>query len=226
MAIDKEKSRARVRELASNAYKAHQPTGWFEPLYQEAKHGKLHVPWDDGYPNPFLMRWLNAHYPEGGQGARALEVGCGLGRHAQELAKLGFDVTAFDLSSSAIDMARERAGNTNNIRFVVGDILKPPIEWRHAFDLVVEVYTLQALPADLRLKAASNIANAVSALGNLVLIARGREPDEPLGDLPWPLTKDEVVALEDEGLKLVEFEDVIDDETPPQRRFIATFHRV
>ena len=43
------------------------------------------------------------------QGARVLDVGCGPGRHAVELARLGYAVTGIDISRRFLDVAAERA---------------------------------------------------------------------------------------------------------------------
>jgi ubiquinone/menaquinone biosynthesis C-methylase UbiE len=42
-------------------------------------------------------------------GASLLDLGCGTGRHAVELARLGFSVTGLDLSSEMLSLAREKA---------------------------------------------------------------------------------------------------------------------
>jgi 2-polyprenyl-3-methyl-5-hydroxy-6-metoxy-1,4-benzoquinol methylase len=76
-------------------------TAWFERLY--AAGGG--VPWDRGAPHPLLADWARGRSFAGG---RALVVGCGLGEDAELVARLGFVTTAFDVSPTAIERARER----------------------------------------------------------------------------------------------------------------------
>ena len=54
-------------------------------------------------------------------GASILDVGCGTGRHAVELARKGFAVTGIDLSSGMLTQARDKAG-----------VAKVEIEWVQA----------------------------------------------------------------------------------------------
>jgi methyltransferase family protein len=75
-------------------------------------------------------------------------VGCGLGADAEFMAGLGFTKTAFDVSPTAIQLAREHYPRTA-VRYVTADLLHVPAAWQHAFDLVVEIITLQALPPEL-----------------------------------------------------------------------------
>jgi SAM-dependent methyltransferase len=89
--------------------------------------------WDDFYtdrsrPVPFFVarpdESLVAAVERGSlSGGRALDLGCGPGRNALYLAARGFDVDAVDLSSTAVDWARERARETGaeNVRFHCGD---------------------------------------------------------------------------------------------------------
>ena len=44
--------------------------------------------------------------------------------------------------------------------------------------------------------------------------------------MPWPLTRDELALFEDAGLRATTVEIVLDDETPPVRRFRAFFDRL
>jgi SAM-dependent methyltransferase len=213
--------RSRARTLAREAIDRGEPLGWFEPLYREAAAGAAVVPWADLVPNPHLVAWLDARLPSP---ARALDVGTGLGDNAEELARRGWDVVAFDVAPTAIAGARRRFP-ASRVCYLVGDVLAPDPGWRRAFELVVETYTLQVLPPRERAAAAAVLAGLVAAGGTLLVIARGRDATEPAGAMPWPLVRAEVEGIAGDGLRLVAFEDFADAEEPPVRRFRATFRR-
>jgi len=65
----------------------------------------------------------------------------------------------------------------------------------NAFDLVVEIYTLQVLPPELRHTAMDRLAGLVAPSGTLLVICRGRDPDDDPGAMPWPLTRAELDAF-------------------------------
>ena len=209
--------RRRARERAGAAIASGRPLAWFDELYREAARGDAIVPWDDRRANPLLVRWLDAHPPAAG--ARALDVGCGTGDNAAELARRGWDVTAFDVAPAAIAAARVRFPDVP-IRWEVASATDPPAAWRGAFELVVEIFTLQVLPPEPRRRAAVALASLVAPGGTLVVIARAREPHEPEGAMPWPLTRAELEAI---PLLLRTLDDTLDDEAPPVRRFVATY---
>ena len=216
-------ARRRARELCNAALAEGQPTAWFEALYREAGEGRAVVPWDDRAPNPLLVRWLDAHTGLLRPGAAALDVGCGTGDNAAELSRRGLRVTGFDVSPTAVDEARRRFGAVAS--FEAADVLALPAAWGHRFDLVVEVYTLQVLPPAERARAGRAIAETVAPGGTLLVVARAREEADPPGQMPWPLLRREIEALCDDTLTLRSLEDVLDDESPPVRRFVATFVR-
>lgn len=213
--------RTRARALARDSVSRGEPTAWFETLYREAAAGSTVVPWADLVPNPHLVAWLDANPIAPG---RALDVGTGFGDNAEELVRRGQRVTAFDVSATAIAHARERFPGSA-VEYCVADLLAPPAAWRGAFDLVAETYTLQVLPPAARRQAARVLCDLVAPGGLLLVIARGREADEPEGAMPWPLTRAEVEAIGADGFALERFDDFLDDEEPPVRRFRATFRR-
>ncbi len=69
-----------------------------------------------------------------------LDLGCGNGRHANELSQRGYHVTCLDLSNVLLDLAKEKsAGETCCIRFVRADMRHIP--FANAFDSVVSFFT-------------------------------------------------------------------------------------
>jgi len=216
-------SRTRARELAQTHLNRGDAVGWFDALYSEAGEDASQVPWADLTPNPNLVEWLETNKVRG-NGQRALVVGCGLGDDAELLAELGFAVTAFDVSATAINWCRKRFTFTT-VHYEAADLFKLPVEWRDAFDLVVEVYTLQVLPAEFRSAAMRAMADCVTTGGSLLVIARGRETNEDAGQMPWPLTKKELADFAQLNLEQVRFEDFLDREEPPVRRFRVQFRK-
>jgi SAM-dependent methyltransferase len=209
--------RALGRRLAHEALGRGEPLAWFEELYRADRATPGVVSWADLVPNPHLVDWLDRE-PGGGT---ALVVGSGYGDDAEELARRGWQVTAFDVAPTATAAARERFP-ASAVRYEVADVLAPPPAWRGAFDLVVEAYTLQVLPPELRAPAAAAIAGFVAPGGRLLAIARGRDAGDPPGEMPWPLVPDELRELF-ASLELERWEDFVDDEDPPVRRLRATY---
>ncbi|MBK5306464.1 MAG: class I SAM-dependent methyltransferase [Frankiaceae bacterium] len=216
-----EEQRVVARRLAARALSDGQPTRWFEELYAAADRGETGVPWAELAPNPILLRKLAGLDVAG---KRTLVVGCGYGDDAALLAQAGAEVTAFDIAPTAVRRCERRFPELG-ITWTVGDALAPPPTWHRAFDLVVEIYTLQVLPAPERAVAGVALGRCVADGGRLFVFCRGREPEDPPGSMPWPLTADEVVALATEGLELERFEDFLDAEEPPVRRLLAVLCR-
>jgi SAM-dependent methyltransferase len=207
--------------LAEQSIAAGDPTGWFERLYAAAEAGETAVPWDRRAPNPFLTQWASQR---GLAGTGALVVGCGLGDDAEFIAGLGFQTVAFDISPSAIAAARRRYPGSP-VQYVVANLLDPPREWQHAFDLVVESLTLQALPDPPRRTAIARLGDLVAPAGTLIVIARAREPGQMAQGPPWALTRAEIDALSDGGLEPVRIEDLYDPHYDWPRRWRAEFRR-
>ena len=142
------------------------------------------MPWAEFAPSRRLVSAL-----AGVGGGRALVIGCGLGDDAEHVASLGFTTVAFDVSPTAIAAARQRF-QRSPVEYVAADLLSPPPSWAGAFNLVVEVYTLQVLTGAARRLAFARIAQMVAPGGRLLVIAghatTTRTPARCPGHSPGP----------------------------------------
>ncbi|HLK01185.1 MAG TPA: class I SAM-dependent methyltransferase [Streptosporangiaceae bacterium] len=221
MDSDRERAIEQIRNLVAESLRDGDTKGWFERLYAKAEAGEVIVPWADGEPNTNLISWASSL---SGAGKRALVPGCGLGYDAEFLASLGYDVTAFDISPTGIEAAkRDNPGSAVN--YQVADLTDLPAEWIHAFDLVMEAYTLQPLFGEVRAAAIASVHRAVAPGGTLLIIARATNEIDPQRDptlMPWPLTHGELIAAGG-SLRVHRIEQYWDAEDPPRLRWRAEF---
>ncbi|MCP4634139.1 MAG: class I SAM-dependent methyltransferase [candidate division Zixibacteria bacterium] len=215
--------RSKAAELAKEFSNRHDPGGWFEELYRYAKGDPNKIPWVDMAPNPNLVSWLDRNKIDPA-GKTALKIGCGLGDDAEELSKRGFKVTAFDISQTAINWCKKRFPNSD-VKYLTIDLLGDRTSLNHNFDFVLESYTLQVLPEKLLNQAIRRIANFVMPGGTLLVICRGRNADEKIENPPWPLSKEKADKFKNHGLTEISFEDFLDSEEPPVRRFRVEYKR-
>ena len=191
--------------FAAEALAEGRPTAWFDRLYAAGRRGDVSIPWDRTDPQQMLVEWARRGAVDG-TGRTAVVVGCGLGRDAEFVAGLGYTTTGFDVADTSIRIVRERYPDSA-VHYTVANLLDPPAEWTHAFDLVVESYTVQALPTSVRADAIRNVAGLVAPGGTLVVVAQPRDEDEPLPVAPpWPLTRAEIDSFGTGGLTAVSVE--------------------
>jgi len=214
-------ARAKLLKLSEAAEVDGEPLRWFEELYSGAGRNSDEIPWAKMEANQKMVEWI-AERPD--ITGRALVVGCGLGDDAEWLSVAGFDVTAFDLSQSSIDWCHERFPQSS-VNYCVGDLIEPTDEWLEAYDLVVEIHILQAIPDSMRDAAASNLPKLLNNDGHLLCIGRlltERIPDEP--SPPWPLTR---VWLNSRfrALKQLSFQNFVNEDTPTIDRYVAVWNR-
>ncbi len=216
--------RAYADRLAREAVSAGRPLAWFEPFYARALSDGLPITWADREPNPNLIALFNRVMVPS-RAKRALIVGCGLGDDAEWMAEQGFDVTAFDISRSAIEECSRRFP-ASMVTYETVDLFQSPATWDTSFDVVVEVYTLQVLPRTLRSRAIETICRFVSPGGTLLVIARARSEEEPEGSMPWPLVRKETEQFCEYGFAEIYFEDYLDRSGDSAvRRFRACYQR-
>jgi ubiquinone/menaquinone biosynthesis C-methylase UbiE len=89
----------------------------FKERYAEGK-----IPWDSGKPSQELVRLLDSGELTG---KTVLEIGCGTGTNAMELARRGFNVTAVDFVKQAIEIAQGKAKAAGvKVNFRVANVLQ------------------------------------------------------------------------------------------------------
>ncbi len=102
---------------------------------------------------------------------RILDIGCGTGRHAIELAKRGYNVTGIDLSESQLKRAIEKAQKENlTIDFLRADARN--LDFNHEFDVVIMMCEA-AFPLmetdEMNFKILENAQKALKPKGKLIL---------------------------------------------------------
>ena len=209
-----------IPDLIRESWANDDPTGWFEKLYARAESGEGVVPWAMMTPNPQVLEWAkNANLSGGGK--RALVVGCGLGDDALGLQAMGFAVTAFDVSATAIKQCQARFPDSK-VDFQVHNLFKTPDEWAERFDFVLESRTIQSLPYQYHEQAITQIASYVAKDGQALILCHGRDPAQETHGIPWALSRKELAHFDQSGLTEQSFEDVGDDNL---RRFRVVYKR-
>ena len=192
--------RNRILSMARSAEANNDPLAWFEDLYQSSEGNDSKIPWSRGEPHQFLVEWTESNSPKG----KALIVGSGLGEDAAHLAKLGWDVTAFDISPTAIEWS-SRIYDGLNIQWRVENLLDLPEDWIGRWDLVVEVHILQAIPEEVRYPASEKLAPLLAPGGTLICIGLYDYSNEHSEGPPWPLSEAFIHSI-GEGLNRIELE--------------------
>lgn len=201
--------RQRGRELAGELQAQSEargaPLDWFDGLYQAARGDVAVVPWADCEPHFALTDWLAAN--AAAVAGEVMDVGCGLGDNAVALKRAGGNVTAFDLSATAADWARQRHRGSG-VDFYQADLFNLPARWIGAFDFVNETYTIQSLKGTMRIAACTEIASLVKSGGKLLVTCRARANGASMTGPPWPLSPRELEAFERAGLQVEKFEEI------------------
>ena len=134
--------------------------------------------WDKRYAAVDLVwgkepnRFLEAELRDCEVGGRALDLACGEGRNAIWLAGRGWQVTAVDFSTVAIERARRLASEAGvDVEWIVDDV----VTWRAqkgTFELVVVLY-YQVSPA-YRIRTLRSAVASLSPGGELLMIGHAR----------------------------------------------------
>lgn len=201
------------------------PTGWFDSVYQNANGDYTKVFWADLEPSPYLVDWVKKN-PINKKNKTACVIGCGVGDDAEALSELGFKVTAFDISESAIDLCKNRYKNTT-VNYCVADLFDYPKQWHENFDIVYECNTIQVLPGEYRKKARFAISSLVAKDSFLLVSCRSRNEGEKENAIPFPLSRAEINEFVNiDKLEEVSFLAYDDTQKPSIPHFFGVYCKV
>ena len=197
------------------------PNGWFEEFYARAGGDVDKIYWADLAPGPHLLHWIEQ---KDAAGSPAITVGCGLGDDAEALTDHGYQVTAFDISPSAIDMCRQRFPNSS-ADYRVADLFDYPEEWKQHFHLVYECNTIQSLKGEARNDALRAIVELVAPGGEVLVSCRSRKSGDESETYPLALDREEIEGFVRAGLAEIHFDACDDHQDPPVPHFFAVYRR-
>ena len=101
---------------------------------------------------------------------RALDLGCGRGQYAPELARRGWQVVGIDNVPAAIAEARRRDARA---AYVVGDVTDLPAAGLGTFDFFLDVGCFQGLHAEQRAAEGHGVTTLANAGATLLMLAFG-----------------------------------------------------
>lgn len=134
-------------------------------------------PWDIGHPQPELSR----AFDELAVAGSVLDLGCGTGEHALELARRGCEAWGLDSTPAAIEQARAKAAERGlPATFVVGDALALA-EIGRTFDWVLDCGLFHVIDDDERRRYVAGLAHVLGPGGRHLMLGFGRDAAREVG---------------------------------------------
>ncbi len=133
------------------------------------------TPWDTpGTPVPPVLHEV-IEGPQAIHPGRALDLGCGMGRHAIYLATHGWHVTGLDSAGRALRTARERADRAGvDIDFVHGDVTRiDKAGVSGPFDLFLDGGCFHGMSEDERRRYSKSITQVAAPDAEILLFSFG-----------------------------------------------------
>ncbi|WP_406460265.1 class I SAM-dependent methyltransferase [Streptomyces sp. NBC_01622] len=139
---------------------------WWDSFYADRDRA---VPFFVAKPDESLAGYLDRGLIPGD--GRALDLGCGPGRNALQLAAWGFEVDGVDLSPAAVAWAEERARDSGaRVRFHCGDAFAlAPTELPGPYDLVYDSGCFHHLPPHRRVSYLALLDQVLAPGGHFAL---------------------------------------------------------
>jgi len=169
------------------------PQKW-EADYQRGTDG-----WDLGGPTPIFKRLASSGRFKPG---RMIVLGAGRGHDAREFSRHGFNVTAVDFSSYAVEQMHELADPAAPIKILQHDIFTLPSELNGSFDYLLEYTCFCAIDPKRRDEYAGLVDRLLNPNG--IYIDLAFPLDNRKGGPPYAVKESEIFHLfESRGFHLV-----------------------
>lgn len=136
----------------------------WEQIYR--KYPLESLGWELGKPRPLLVEFVEKGLVKKG---KTLDICCGAGTNTVYLAEKGFEVTGIDISSKAIEYAKEKAEQARvKISFMVIDFLDLPFSDAE-FDFVFDMGCFHHVEIDDRPKYIKGVHRVLKKGGSYLL---------------------------------------------------------
>ena len=169
------------------------------PQKWEADYERKTDGWDLGGPTPVFKRLASSgQFPPG----RTIVLGAGRGHDAREFARQGFQVTAVDFASHAVNEMRRLADPAAPVEILQSDLFTLPRELNNSFDYLLEYTCFCAIDPSRRTEYADLVTRLLKPNGMYIDLAFPL--DGRAGGPPFAVKESEVMDLfQERGFKLV-----------------------
>jgi cyclopropane fatty-acyl-phospholipid synthase-like methyltransferase len=173
------------------------------PPWDESYTGSTPAPWDIGRPQPAFAGLASGGLLRG----RLIDVGCGTGEQTLLAAAAGADALGVDISSRAIERAREKAAAREvNARFQVADALHLADtlhlgDLGETFDTATDSGLFHVFSDDDRPRYVASLASVLRSGGHCHLMCFSER--QPGTEGPRRVTQDELRAAFRDGWTVV-----------------------
>lgn len=166
--------------------------------------------WDLGGPTPIFKRLISSRHLTPG---RMIVLGAGRGHDAREFARHGFQVTAVDFASQAVQEMQRLASPEAPVEILQHDIFTLPESLNNSFDYVLEYTCFCAIDPKRRVEYANLVTRLLKPLG--IYIDLAFPLDGRKGGPPFAVSAAEVMDLfQARGFILISREMPVDSISP------------
>jgi SAM-dependent methyltransferase len=160
---------------------------WYQVVYRLIYRVGF-TPWQRATPYADLVAAVEG--PSALEPGRALDLGCGTGTDSIYLAKHGWDVTAVDMTPTALAAARRNATGAGVApRFIQGDVTRlDELGVGNGYSLLLDFGCFHTLPEDRRPAYVTGVSQAAAPGATLLLFGFRR----PIAPMHAGITADEV----------------------------------